>query len=184
MGFALAEVANELGAKVTIISGPVAIQNHNPNINRIDVISADEMFKVTSENAENQDILIFSAAVADYTPKTKFEGKLKKEYSHLDKIELIETIDILKAIASQKNANQTIVGFALESQDLENNAQKKLTTKNADYIIANYANKENSGFGGELNTIKIFSKDNSPISLPTMSKYNCALMIFKSIIKK
>lgn len=178
MGFAIAEVANLLGAEVTLISGPVNLQTPNQTIKRINVISADEMYHETEKLAAMQNIMIFTAAVADYTPKKKYEGKLKKETNHINNIELIETIDILKTIAQNKLPHQIVVGFALESENLEQNANKKLISKNADVIIANYANKENSGFGGDNNTITIYSKYDLPKSFPPLSKFDCAIVVF------
>lgn len=182
MGFALAEVACLLGGAVTLVTGPVNLLTPNQAIDRINVNTADEMYYETQNLASEQDIMIFTAAVADYTPKIKYEGKLKKETNHIDNIELTETIDILKTIASNKLPHQIIVGFALESDNLELNAKKKLISKNADYIIANYANQENSGFGGDNNTITIYGKNNISKNYPALSKFDCAIVILYNII--
>ena len=185
MGFALAEVAVLIGAEVILIAGPVSIsipQSDSNKITRIDVVSANEMYEATLNYYKVCDILIFAAAVADFTPKFTHLGKIKKDENSLQKIELIETIDIIKTISSIKLDNQIIVGFALESENLNNYAEKKLHTKNADFIIGNYANKENSGFGGDNNTITIYSKNAIPKHFPPMSKLECAEVIINEII--
>lgn len=191
MGFALAEVAAKMGAEVFLIAGPVALDTPKIDVNqttklynikRIDVVSAQEMYEATLNYYKECDILIFSAAVADFTPKITHSGKIKKDSQSLQNIELIETIDIIKTISSIKLENQIIVGFALESENLNNYAEKKLLTKNADFIIGNYANKENSGFGGDNNTITIYTKKSAPKNFPPMSKFKCAEVLLQEII--
>lgn len=186
MGYALAKIAVEMGAIVTLISGPVSEKLDNElykDINLIKITSANEMFNRVLENYQNQNILIFSAAVSDYSPKNLHIGKLKKEHNKLDNIELIENKDILKTIGNLKNTKQLVVGFALETENLEENATSKLNSKNADIIIGNYANKEDSGFGGDNNTVTIFSQNQSPKSFPTTTKDLVALNIYDFIEK-
>lgn len=201
MGVYLANVASHLGFEVTLIIGPnklpLSLTNAD-NIKKIDVVSAKQMYEETLKYYMEQDILIFSAAVADYTPKNQFLGKLKKETHLITNIELVETVDILKTITSLKLAHQKIIGFALESQDLESNAESKLIRKNADMIVANLANHKDSGFGGDNNTIKIFKKEvfnqaveyhngNQKVSItqknyPVLSKKECAFVILSEIM--
>lgn len=182
MGFALAEMAAEMGAEVILIAGPVSLSTpYSKLITRIDVVTANEMYEATLNNYKKCDILIFAAAVADYTPQNAFSGKLKKEENNLQKIELIETIDILKSIGKNKLAHQIIIGFALESANLDNYAESKLISKNADFIIGNYANKENSGFGGDYNTISIYSRNTPVQHFQAMPKLDCAKIILEIV---
>lgn len=186
MGYSLAFIANEMGAKVTLISGPVneSLKTRlNEKITLINITSAKEMLDKVLENYHNKDILIFSAAVSDYSPKTLHIGKLKKDTNKLESIELVENQDILKTIGNLKTNKQIVIGFALESDNLEENALKKLKTKNADIIIGNYTNKEDSGFGGDKNTITIFSRKYTPSSYQPTTKNIVSLNIFEFIEK-
>jgi|GEM_PF-20776 len=186
MGYCLAKVAIEMGAEVTLISGPVNDKLNDEldeKIKLIKITSAKEMLDKVLGNYQNQDILIFSAAVSDYSPKYQHIGKLKKDNIKLDNLELIENKDILKTIGNLKSNTQLVVGFALESENLEQNATTKLNYKNADIIIGNYANKEDSGFGGDNNTITIISKNQSPKPYPKTTKNIVALNIFEFIEK-
>lgn len=159
MGFALAESALRMGAMVTLVTGPTCL-NCSPAIDRIDIESAEDMYQVVTANSEKQDVIIMSAAVADYTPKIKHNGKIKKKEDFMT-IELVKTKDILKELGSKKKDNQIIVGFALESEKLLEYAKGKLERKNCNIIIANQANSSDSGFGKDINTITIIDdKDN------------------------
>jgi len=159
MGFALAESALRMGAMVTLVTGPTCL-NCSPAIERIDIESAEDMYQVVTANSEKQDVIIMSAAVADYTPKIKHNGKIKKKEDFMT-IELVKTKDILKELGSKKKDNQIIVGFALESEKLLEYAKDKLERKNCNIIVANQANSSDSGFGKDINTITIIDdKDN------------------------
>jgi len=159
MGFALAESALRMGAVVTLVTGPTCL-NCNPAIDRIDIESADEMYQIVTTNSEKQDVIIMSAAVADYTPKIKHNGKIKKKEDFMT-IELVKTKDILKELGIKKKDNQILVGFALESEKLLEYAKDKLERKNCNIIVANQANSSDSGFGKDINTITIIDdKDN------------------------
>lgn len=159
MGFALAESALRMGAMVTLVTGPTCLYC-SPAIDRIDIESAEDMYQVVTANSEKQDVIIMSAAVADYTPKIKHNGKIKKKEDFMT-IELVKTKDILKELGSKKKDNQIIVGFALESEKLLEYAKGKLERKNCNIIVANQANSSDSGFGKDINTITIIDdKDN------------------------
>jgi phosphopantothenoylcysteine decarboxylase/phosphopantothenate--cysteine ligase len=158
MGYALARVANLLGAEVTLISGQTEIPKPTVS-NFIQITSAEEMFNAVQNHYKNQEIIIMSAAIADFTPAKKVSGKIKKQdlqdnYS----IQLSKTTDILKWLGENKQ-QQFVVGFALEAENEIENGKKKLAEKNCDMIIINSANKKDSGFSGDNNTISIFSKD-------------------------
>jgi len=182
MGFALAKVAASLGADVVLISGPVSLKTPS-NVRRIDIISAKDMLDAVNTEYPNTDIFIFAAAVADFTPLSTFQGKIKKsnENYHLT-LPLKQTDDILATIGLRKKNNQIVVGFALESNNELENARKKLKEKNCDFIVLNSANKPNCGFQGDMNTITILEKDGTLINFPTLTKEECALEIFKQIL--
>jgi len=182
MGFALSKIAAALEADVVLISGPVSLNTPN-NVRRIDVVSAKEMLDAVNNEYSNTDIFIFAAAVADFTPLSTFQGKIKKSNDnyHLT-LPLKQTDDILATIGSRKKDNQIVVGFALESNNELENARKKLKEKNCDFIVLNSANKPNSGFQGDMNTITILAKDGTLINFPAMTKEECALEIFKQIL--
>lgn len=182
MGFALAKVAAALAAEVILISGPVSLQT-TENVSRIDVVSAKDMFDAVNSEFSNTDIFIFSAAVADFTPISTFQGKIKKSKENFNfTIHLKQTDDILANIGLRKGKNQIVVGFALESNNELENGWKKLKEKNCDFIVLNSINKPNSGFNSDLNTITILKKDGTQINFPAMTKNECAIEIFKQII--
>lgn len=183
MGFAIAESAIKLGADVTLICGPVNLEC-SKEIQRIDVSSAKEMFDSTISNYIKSDIAILSAAVADFTPEIQHSGKLKKhELGDNPVITLKKTDDILQTLGEMKSSSQILVGFALESDNLIENAKEKMIRKNCDMIIANHANKPQSGFGGDNNTISIINKFGKQTDYLPMPKTQCADIIIKSIIK-
>ncbi|PJJ64711.1 bifunctional phosphopantothenoylcysteine decarboxylase/phosphopantothenate--cysteine ligase CoaBC [Chryseobacterium geocarposphaerae] len=156
MGFSLAEEAAKRGAKVILISGPSAEKTTIHNIETHRVTSAKEMFEKVFQFYENVDIAIASAAVADYAPKEVAKEKIKKNDDNLT-IELIKNPDILKTMGERKN-RQFLVGFALETQNEEENAKGKLEKKNLDMIVLNSLRDEGAGFKNDTNKIKIFTK--------------------------
>jgi phosphopantothenoylcysteine decarboxylase/phosphopantothenate--cysteine ligase len=181
MGFAIAEVFNNYGYAVTLVSGPVNL-DCSGSINRIDVESAQDMYVVVADIFKSQDIIIMSAAVADFTPKTPHLGKIKKtEHKTTLNIELKPTIDILAYVGQHKSDMQILVGFALESENEIEYGKEKLTRKNCDMIVINSANKSNSGFGGDDNTITILTKTGQLYTFPTMSKLKCAEIILEKV---
>ncbi|MCA1030016.1 bifunctional phosphopantothenoylcysteine decarboxylase/phosphopantothenate--cysteine ligase CoaBC [Bacillus timonensis] len=178
MGYALAEEASKLGAEVTLITGPTNIPSP-PRVKTIRVESAREMLDYTLNNFPNNDIVIKTAAVADYRPKHVFDEKMKKKDGDL-LIELERTVDILKTLGSKKD-NQFLVGFAAETQDVESYALKKLKSKNLDMIVANNVTQDGAGFGTDTNIVTIFKKDLSKKSLPLLSKKEVAQEILTEI---
>lgn len=155
MGFEIAKEAAKKGAKVILISGPSSEKADDKNITLHKVTSAQEMFDEVFKYYENVDIAIMSAAVADYTPKVKATEKIKKSENELT-IELVKNKDILKTMGEQKS-HQFLVGFALETQNEEENAKGKLVKKNLDMIILNSLRDEGAGFANSTNKIKIFT---------------------------
>ncbi len=179
MGFAIAEYANSLNAKVLLISGPVNLSS-SPNIHRINVESAEDMYKEVIKNYKDYNIIILSAAVADFTPQKVTIGKIKKEtLGDSPIIQLVKTKDILKTIGELKTEKQILIGFALESENLIENAKDKLIRKNCDLIVANHANKPNSGFGGDYNTITFIGKNDYFEEFLPMTKLDCAKLIIE-----
>ena len=159
MGFSIAEEAANRGAKVILISGPSSEKTHHQNIEIHRVTSAKEMFEEVFKHYENVDIAIASAAVADYAPKEIAKEKIKKNDDSLT-IELVKNPDILKTMGERKS-HQFLVGFALETQNEEENAKGKLKKKNLDMIVLNSLRDEGAGFKNDTNKIKIFTKTES-----------------------
>lgn len=156
MGFSIAQEAANRGAKVILISGPSSQQIHHQNIELHRVTSAKEMYEQVFNYYENVDIAIASAAVADYAPKEIAKEKIKKNDDSLT-IELVKNPDILKTMGDKKD-KQFLVGFALETQNEEENAKGKLQKKNLDMIVLNSLRDEGAGFKNDTNKIKIFTK--------------------------
>ncbi|OCA68715.1 bifunctional phosphopantothenoylcysteine decarboxylase/phosphopantothenate--cysteine ligase CoaBC [Chryseobacterium arthrosphaerae] len=156
MGFSLAEEASKRGAKVILISGPSVQTLNDPNVELHKVTSAKEMLAKVFEFYDRVDIGIASAAVADYAPKEVAKEKIKKNDDNLT-IELVKNPDILKTMG-EKKTHQFLVGFALETQNEEENAKGKLEKKNLDMIVLNSLRDEGAGFKNDTNKIKIFTK--------------------------
>lgn len=171
MGFAIAEEAANRGAKVILISGPSAENINHKDIAIYRVKSAKEMFSKVFDFYENVDIAIASAAVADYAPKEIASEKIKKKEDFLT-LELVKNPDILKTMGERKK-NQFLVGFALETQNEEENAKSKLQKKNLDMIVLNSLRDEGAGFQGTTNKIKILTPD-SLVEFPLKSKKEVA----------
>jgi len=181
MGFALAEEACRAGANVTLITGPVALETAS-GVKRIDVESASDMFRAVEKEFDVSDVAILSAAVADFTPVDKTEGKIKKEdVGNLMKLELKTTDDILRNLGMKKKPGQKLVGFALESSNEISNGWKKLKTKNCNMIVVNSVNKPLSGFGGDFNTISLLLRGGESFIFEPMSKKLCAQEILKKL---
>ena len=180
MGFALAEAAQKRGYLVTLVTGPTNLPTPF-GVERIDVVSAQEMYDAVMKHRD-ADAFIMAAAVADFTPLKPSTQKIKKE--HLGdtlSIELTRTHDILAEIGKGKTERQRVVGFALESDNVIENAQRKLAAKNADMIVANQAGVPNSGFGSGQNTITIVTNGSDPKIYPAMSKRACAEVILDAL---
>lgn len=155
MGFSLAEEAVRRGAKVILISGPTSQKTSNKNIEIHRVTSAKEMYDEVFKYYEKVDIAIASAAVADYTPKIVAKEKIKKSEEEFT-IELVKNPDILKTMG-EKKTHQFLVGFALETQNEEENAKSKLQKKNLDMIVLNSLRDEGAGFQKDTNKVKILT---------------------------
>ncbi|MEE0900318.1 MAG: bifunctional phosphopantothenoylcysteine decarboxylase/phosphopantothenate--cysteine ligase CoaBC [Bacteroidales bacterium] len=181
MGFAIAESLAAKGASVKLIAGPTHLNTKNCNIERIDVRSAEQMYNATVKEFEQVDAAILSAAVADYTPKNVFSQKVKKADNVLN-IELQPTKDILAQLGRMKTDKQTLVGFALETNDEENNAKQKLSKKNLDFIVLNSLNDKNACFGFDTNKVTIIDSNGKMIKTDLKSKSEIAEDVVSKLI--
>ena len=181
MGYALAKEARNAGARVTLISGKTNLPKPY-GVDVVNVTSASDMAKSVIDNFENADVVIMSAAVADYTPIEKAEQKIKKTDGDLS-IVLKRTQDILLTIGQKKREDQIVIGFAMETENLLENAAKKLQEKNANYIIANSIREPGAGFGVDTNIVKIISPT-SVEDLGLLSKDETAKEILRHCLKK
>ena len=181
MGFAIADELVRLGADVALVAGPT-VNNGVESYKRIDVVSAEEMFKACSAIFETTDITVMCAAVADYRPKFVASQKIKKQDSNFI-LELEKTTDILAALGMRKKGNQILVGFALETNDEENYAKGKLEKKNLDLIVLNSLNDKGAGFKSDTNKITIFNKALQKTVFEMKSKTEVAKDICEAILK-
>lgn len=179
MGYAIAKTAMLRGADVTLITGETALDDIS-FVNTVKIKSAEDMYEKVTENFDEADIVIKAAAVADYTPVSTAENKIKKS-SDFSVIELKKTKDILKSIGSRKKAGQFICGFSMETENMLENSGKKLESKNIDMIVANHLKTKGAGFATDTNVITIITKT-SVEELPIMSKEQCAVKILDRII--
>ncbi len=182
MGYELAHKAASLGAEVVLVSGPSNLTIANNRIKLVKVISAEEMYQAVHEHYENTDIAICAAAVADYKPKTKADQKIKKSADDLT-IPLVRNKDILFSLGEQKK-NQFLVGFALETENEEENAKKKLKKKNLDAIVLNSLNDEGAGFGKPTNKITFIDKNLTIKAFELKTKAEVSADIWGEIVKR
>ena len=180
MGFAVARAAEYRGAKVTLVTGPTPLLDPN-NVAMIRVHTAKEMAHAVFEKVSDSDIIIKAAAVSDYRPKDRAEQKLKKEKNELV-LSLERTQDILKEIGRNKKG-QILVGFAAETEHLEQHAEQKLAEKNLDIIVGNVVGHPDSGFNADTNTVTLFYKDGTKENLPKMPKDDVANILLDRILK-
>ena len=178
MGYSIAEEARDRGAEVVLISGPTSLRKPN-GIKVIDVKTNEDMFNAIKNEFKDADIVIKSAAVADYKAKNYSNEKIKKTGDDLNLI-FERDRDILKTLGGMKE-NQILVGFAAESSNLKENAKGKLERKNLDYIVANDISKQETGFASDENKVTIISKSGEEVSLEKMSKREVAKNIFDII---
>ena len=171
MGYALAKMAMLRGADVTLVSGKTDLKPV-PFVNMVNVISAKDMFEAVSARAEQMDMIFMAAAIADYTPATYVDNKIKKKDGDLS-IPLNRTQDILQWLGEHRRADQVICGFSMETDNLIENSRAKLIKKNADMICANNLKVEGAGFGVDTNIITLITKENV-IELPLQSKDSVA----------
>lgn len=173
MGFALAGAFAACGAEVTLISGPVSVELPDTGINRINVESAEEMYSEVMRYYAGQDVLVMSAAVADFSPLRKEASKLKRGKDRLV-LELMPTRDIAAEVGRLKKETQLLVGFALETDDELKNAVGKLERKNMDVIVLNSLNDEGAGFMKDTNKVTLIGKSGEREEWPLMSKREVA----------
>ena len=178
MGFEIAKAAFLRGADVTLISGP-STEISYPEIKLHFVRSAKDMKSQVERNLQSADILIMSAAVADYKPAKVVNKKIKKE-DGINSIKLSKTDDILSSI---KKGDKTIVGFALETDNELKNAKKKLSSKNLDMIVLNSLKDKKSGFEFDTNKITIINSKGKKLDFPLKSKFQAANNILSEILK-
>jgi len=181
MGYAIAEQAAGLGANVTLVSGPVSLSAPS-QVNLIQVQSSEEMLQAVLKQYDQADVVIKAAAVADYRPTEVASQKLKKKDDILT-LTLEKTTDILHHLGQIKK-EQILVGFAAETNQVDEYAQQKLKRKNADFIVANDVTKEGAGFGTDTNIVTIFHSSGQQISLPMLSKKELGLKILEVVAKQ
>ncbi|PIC68817.1 bifunctional phosphopantothenoylcysteine decarboxylase/phosphopantothenate--cysteine ligase CoaBC [Sporosarcina sp. P21c] len=180
MGYAMAEAAQQLGAHTVLISGPVELSVPS-GVHVINVESAAEMFDAVISQYDDASIVVKSAAVADYRPKNIHDQKMKKKDGD-DVLELERTTDILKTLGKRKE-NQLLIGFAAETTDAIAYGQKKLESKNLDYIIVNDVTDPGGGFGSETNVVTLLSREGETIPFSAMPKVQLAKRLFETILQ-
>ena len=173
MGFALAEELAGRGAEVVLVAGPVDLSVRHPAIRRVDVESAAEMRDAAVAEFPKCDAAILSAAVADFTPKTRTDEKIKRGKEDM-RLELVPTHDIAADLGRMKRHGQVLAGFALETNDEENNALSKLRRKNFDFIVLNSLNDKGAGFGVDTNKVTIIDKEENKREYALKSKREVA----------
>lgn len=179
MGFALARVAAKRGADVTLVTGPVNLSTPL-GVERVDIVSAEDMYNEITSRAPEKDIIIMAAAIADYTPVSVADNKIKKQEGDMS-IPLKRTKDVLKGLGENKKEGQFICGFSMETENMLENSKAKLVKKNADMICANNLKVPGAGYKVDTNIITIIKKD-SVRELPIMSKDEAAYEILSEII--
>ncbi|HMQ79227.1 MAG TPA: bifunctional phosphopantothenoylcysteine decarboxylase/phosphopantothenate--cysteine ligase CoaBC [Ignavibacteria bacterium] len=179
MGFSLAMAASQRGAEVTLIAGPTMLRSPR-NVTRIDINTAEEMFNAVKDNLQGVDVVIMSAAVADYKPKTIVQGKIKKNAGNMT-IETEKTVDILEYLGKNKSGYK-LVGFALETENEIDYAKGKIEKKNLDMIVVNNPKVAGAGFKTDTNVITIIDNKGSQTEYPKMSKFDAAGKILDKIL--
>ena len=180
MGYAVAEAAARRGARVILVSGPTSL-DAPANVERINVRSAEEMQHAVTDRFPECSVAIFAAAVADYRPRERSDQKLKRAKEPLA-LALEPTPDILASVSRQKG-DRLVVGFAAETENVEENARKKLAAKNADLIVANDVTAEGAGFDHDTNVVTLFSRDARDLPLPRLNKNEVAQRILDEVAR-
>jgi len=170
MGFALAEACAERGAEVVLIAGPTQLKLNHPNIKRIDVESADEMYLCAVEEFPKVDAGILCAAVADYKPEIYANEKIKRKENEELILRLVPNKDIAASLGKMKTEKQILIGFALETHDEEANAKLKLKKKNLDFIVLNSLQEKGAGFQTDTNKVSIINKKGERTDFPLKNK--------------
>ncbi|MCK8494354.1 bifunctional phosphopantothenoylcysteine decarboxylase/phosphopantothenate--cysteine ligase CoaBC [Spirosoma sp. RP8] len=183
MGYAIARAFAQTGAQVTLVSGPTALPLPHPSVRRIDVRSAKEMFEASQAVFPVSDVVVLSAAVADYTPVYVAEQKIKKKENQFS-LELTKTTDIAATLGSQKRSDQFLMGFALETNDERENALKKLKSKHLDWIVLNSLRDQGAGFGHDTNKITVIDKDEQTHEFALKTKDEVAQDLVNLVAKK
>lgn len=182
MGFAIAEIAANRGAEVTVIAGATTVEPPK-KIKVIKAVSADSMHQAVLSNLAKSTVYIGAAAVADYRPKTRADNKIKKNNDEMI-IELEKTTDILADVSTKRHKGLMVVGFAAETNDVEMYAKLKMERKNLDIIVANDVSNKDTGFGSENNKALIFIRNTEkPIEIPLMTKREMAEKILDEVVK-
>ena len=182
MGFALAQTLADAGATVELVTGPSALTVSHPRIHLTRVESAREMYAAATDLFPQCNGAILSAAVADYRPAACADHKLKKNGSEGMTLELVQNPDILATLGAMKQQGQTLVGFALETDNEETNAQHKLEKKNLDYIVLNSLRDKGAGFGVDTNKVTIIARDGRRKESPLLSKKEVANLIVQEVL--
>jgi len=182
MGYAVADKFAKAGAEVTLVSGQVALKSPDASIKLVKVRSAQEMYEMTKMYFNEADIIVLSAAVADYTPTVVADRKIKKKEDSFT-IELTKTTDIAKTLGQIKRTTQLMVGFALETDNEVENALGKIKSKNLDMIVLNSLQNSGAGFGHDTNRVSIIKKDGTMIDFELKSKQDVAMDIVNEVIK-
>lgn len=183
MGIRIAEAAAQRGAEVILVLGPVKEEiSNNTRISCLRINTAEEMLEQVKLNSQNVDYYILAAAVADFRPETKAEEKIKKKGQSMT-IQLVQTADIAKWVGENKSENQLMVGFALETEKIKENASTKLHKKNMDMIVINSPKESGAAFGHDTNRIDILKKTGEYISFELKSKKELAHDILDEMLK-
>jgi phosphopantothenoylcysteine decarboxylase/phosphopantothenate--cysteine ligase len=178
MGYAIAEMAVALGAKVTLVSGPVSLPAPE-QVDLIAVSTTEEMYQAVLNKYDDMDVVIKAAAVADYQPTQVTEEKIKKTGDTLV-LTLKKTKDILQSLGQLKK-KQILVGFAAETNNVEEFALKKIEKKNLDFVVANNVTLEGAGFGTDTNVVTIYHSSGKKIELPLLNKKEVALQVLRTV---
>lgn len=182
MGTAIADKMAQQGARVVLISGVTNIKPKHPLVELVSVRSAEDMYQEAATHFPTADVMILAAAVADYTPKTKADQKLKKKEGDL-KIELARTTDIAATLGKEKQAHQVMVGFALETNNALENAQRKLVKKNFDFIVLNDLSDKGAGFGHDTNKVTFLEQNGTITRYTIKTKVEVATDIVDKVIQ-
>ena len=178
MGYAVAETGAALGAEVTLVSGPTDLKDP-PDIKVVRVTTTADMYQAVLNEFAKTDVVVKAAAVADYRPQHVSSQKIKKDEDRLQ-ITLEKTEDILHALG-QRKTDQILVGFAAETNDVEEHARQKMHKKNLDFIVANNVTEAGAGFGTETNIVTIFHRSGGKRALPLLKKEEVALELLKMV---
>ena len=181
MGYAIAEEAASRGAEVTVVSGPVSLSVSNPAIKVVKIESAKQMLDACAERFPSSDIAVMCAAVADYAPAHSSDKKIKREGHDAPVIELVKNPDIAKTLGGMKREGQVLIGFALETDNEEVNAQGKLSSKRLDMIVLNSLRDAGAGFGTDTNKVTIYTADGRRLPFDVKSKAEVASDILDTI---